>query len=156
MKKYLKKCVLCLCAWMMVITIPQTYHAQQTTKVRVGIFEMEDFHSYDEEEKLTGYCVDYLTILSKLVNLDLEYIEVENFIDGCNKLATQEIDLIAPAVSTDEGRENYVYSQFSLGVEYTALLTNADRTDLYYEDFTYFDGMKIAVLNGHSWTDYFI
>ena len=156
MKRYIKKFVVWLCILIIVVTIPQNYFAQEIKKVRVGIFEMEGFHQYDEEGELEGYCIDYLNILSRLGNWQFEYVEVVDFMDGCNKLEQQEIDLIAPAVSTDIRRDTYAYSELSLGVEYTVLLTKADRTDLYYEDFTYFDGMKVAVLNGYPMTDYFL
>jgi len=124
--------------------------------VKVGIYEMEGFHSYDEYGELVGYCIDYLNVVSSVTGWSYEYVEVTDFSEGCQKLENQEIDLLAPAMMTDSRKEKYSYSELHFGTEYTVLVTKSDKEELYYEDYTAFDGMKVAVLNDYPLTEYFI
>lgn len=125
-------------------------------KVKVGIYTMDGFHYYDEDGELNGYCIDYLKVLSGLTSWEYEYVEVSDFSEGCEKLENKEIDLLAPAMMTDARKAKYAYSELSFGTEYTILVTKSDRDDLYYEDYEYFDQMKVAVLKGYPLTDFFI
>lgn len=124
--------------------------------VRVGIYEMDGFHSYDEDGQPHGYCIDYLNVLAGVTGWDYEYVEVSDFTDGCQKLDGNEIDLLAPAMMTDARREKYTYSELDFGTEYTVLVTTSDKEEIYYEDYAAFNEMKVAVLNDYPLTDYFI
>lgn len=124
--------------------------------VRVGIYELNGFHSYDVDGNPRGYCIDYLNVAAGITGWEYEYVPIDNFAEGCEKLANQEIDLLSPVMMTDARRELYAYSELNFGTEYTVLVTTQDRDELYYEDYDAFDGMKVAVLNNYPLTDYYI
>ncbi len=124
--------------------------------IHVGVYEMEGFHCKDENGEWTGYCIDYLNVVSGITGWQYEFVEVTDFTDGCEKLENQEIDLLAPAMKTDARQLLYEYSELSFGTEYSVLVTSVEREDLYYEDYENFNQMKVAVLNGYPLTDYFI
>ncbi len=124
--------------------------------VKVGIFDMDGFHSQDEGGNLTGFCVDYLKVIADITGWQYEFVEVKDFMDGLELLAKQEIDLVAPAMMTDARKENFSYSEMHFGMEYSVLLTTHDRTDLYYQDYGNYNGLKVATLKGYPMTDYFI
>ena len=124
--------------------------------VRVGIYQMDGFHGYNEYGELEGYCVDYLNVVAGVTGWKYEYVEVADFMEGCTKLENGEIDLIAPAMMSDARKTKFAYSELDFGTEFTVLVTNSDREDLYYEDYAHFDDMKIAVLNNYPLTEYFI
>ena len=124
--------------------------------VRVGIFPMEGFHDYNEDGELEGYCIEYLNVIAGLTGWKYEYVNVSDFIEGCEKLEAGEIDLIGPAMMVDSRKERFAYSELELGTEYTVLMTSKDRNDLYYEDYEHFGDLKVAVLNDYPMTEYFI
>ena len=130
--------------------------ADENEIIRVGIYQMEGFHAYNEYGDLEGYCIDYLNVVAGINRWTYDYVEVKDFMDGCNKLETGEIDLIAPAMMTDSRKEKFAYSELNFGIEYTVLVTDKAREDLYYEDYEHFDGLKVAVLNEYPLTEYFI
>ncbi|MBP3451483.1 MAG: transporter substrate-binding domain-containing protein, partial [Agathobacter sp.] len=134
----------------------ETVKADENETIRVGIYQMEGFHSYNEYGDIEGYCIDYLNVVAGIKRWTFEYVEVEDFMDGCNKLEAGEIDLIAPAMMTDARKEKFAYSELNFGTEYTILVTDQARTDLYYEDYEHFNGMKVAVLHNYPLTEYFI
>lgn len=134
----------------------ETVKADENETIRVGIYQMEGFHSYNEYGDIEGYCIDYLNVVAGINRWTFEYVEVEDFMDGCNKLEAGEIDLIAPAMMTDARKEKFAYSELNFGTEYTVLVTDQARTDLYYEDYEHFNGMKVAVLHNYPLTEYFI
>lgn len=130
--------------------------ADEKEVVRVGIYQMDGFHSYDVYGEVEGYCIDYLKVVAGVTGWKYEYVEVSDFLDGCNKLESGEIDLIAPAMMTEERKERFAYSELDFGTEYTVLVTSEDRDDLYYEDYEHFSNLKIAVLNNYPLTEFFI
>ena len=130
--------------------------ADENETIRVGVYQMEGFHAYNEYGDLEGYCIDYLNVVAGINRWTYEYVKVEDFMDGCNKLETGEIDLIAPAMMTDSRKEKFAYSELNFGIEYTVLVTDKAREDLYYEDYEHFNGLKVAVLNEYPLTEYFI
>ena len=130
--------------------------AEEARTVRVGVYPMDGFHAYNENGEPEGYCIDYLNVVAGLTGWKYEYVELYDFMDGCNKLETGEIDLVGPAMMSDARKEKFAYSELDFGTEYTVLVTQKDRADLYYEDFSNFGKLKIAVLNGYPLTEYFI
>ena len=124
--------------------------------VKVGIFEMDGFHSSDEEGGLTGFCIDYLHAIAGITGWEYEFVEVNDFMQGLAMMENQELDLIAPAMMTDERKEKFSYSEMHFGMEYSVLLTGMDREDLFYQDYKNFNGLKVAALKGYPMTDYFI
>ncbi len=124
--------------------------------VRVGIFDMDGFHSYDEEGNPSGFCVDYLNVIASITGWEYEFVEVKDFKEGMELLEAKELDLIAPSMMTDTRKDIFAYSESHLGMEYSVLLTTQDREDLYYEDYENYNGLKIAVMDGYPMTDYFI
>ena len=117
---------------------------------------MEGFHDYNEAGELEGYCIDYLSVIAGLTGWKYEYVEVKDFIEGCEKIEAGEIDLIGPAMMSDARKEKFAYSELGLGTEYTVLMTSQDRSDLYFEDYESFNQLKVAVLRDYPMTDYFI
>ena len=139
--------------------LPGSFRAAETTEkeiVRVGLYEMEGFQYYDEYGEPDGYNIDYLKLVASIAGWEYEYVEVDDFQDGCKKLQEKEIDLLAPAIKTDEREEIFSYSKLPFGTEYTVLVTNADNEKLFYEDYEGFEGMDVAVVKDYPLTEYFM
>lgn len=162
MKKVIHKIIAITFAAIMLVTSAVPYYgttveqAENGKVVKVGFYHMSGFQYYDEYAELQGYCIDYLETLASFTGWEYEYIPVEDFGDGCEKLKARQIDLIAPAMMTEARKEQFDYSELSFGTEYTILVSNQDREDLYYEDYETFDRLKIAVLKDYPLTEYFL
>jgi len=157
MKKLLIKMVVFVLTLLIVVSSEESYQAYTKGEpVRVGIFDMDGFHSYDEDGNLTGFCVEYLKVIADVNGWEYEFVEIEDFMEGLSLLEARELDLIAPAMMTDERKEHVSYSELYFGMEYSVLLTTQDRDDLYYQDYENYDGLKVAVLKDYPMTDYFI
>lgn len=155
----MKKRIFRLIAWGLIFVscmTSQPVWANPTQEaIKVGVYELEGFHSFDEEGIVQGYCVDYLNVVAGLTDWEYEYVPLDNFADGCEKLANKEIDLLAPVMMTDARRAVFAYSELDFGTEYTVLVTTQNRDDLYYEDYNAFNGIKVAVLKDYPLTDYY-
>lgn len=157
MKKKIYKVLAVLLTMVCCVSSGTSYWAYTKGEpVKVGIFEMEGFQHYNEEGEPEGFCIDYLEVIAGINNWEYEYVPVKDFMDGCKKLDNQEIDLLAPVMMTDARKEKYQYSDMSFGTEYTVLVTNPDREDLYYEDHENFNGIKVGVASGYPMTNYYI
>lgn len=154
-KRLYKAFTVCLIS-ILCVFLGESFAAEEKRTVKVGVYEMEGFHSHNELNEMNGYCIDYLNVVSGITGWDYEYVNLTDFSEGCEKLENQEIDLLAPVMMTDARKEKYSYSELAFGTEYTVLLTTADREDLYYEDYENFGGLKVAVLKDYPLTEYFI
>ena len=166
MNRILQKILVGMFAFAMFVTSVGTYLGDEGNRtvdyidegrvVRVGFYHMSGFQYYDEDAKLHGYCIDYLETLASFTGWEYEFVPIENFSDGCEKLKDHSIDLLAPAMETEARKENFAYSELNFGTEYTILVANKDREDLYYEDYENFGNLKIAVLKDYPLTEYFL
>lgn len=168
MKKTLQKIIASIFIFAILITWGQPVYAKTAVYasraatmdrdrvVKVGFYHMSGFQYYDEYNELQGYCVDYLNMISGFTGWTYEYVSVADFGEGCEKLASHEIDLLAPAMYTEERQAQYDYSTLSFGTEYTILVTSVTNDALYYEDYATFDDIKVAVLNDYPLTEYYI
>lgn len=156
MKKYFYIGIISLILLISGVFFQDSVSADQKETIRVGVYEMDGFHAYNEYGELEGYGIDYLNVLASINGWKYEYVDSADFTDACNKLEAGEVDLVAPVMMTKERKAKFGYSELSFGTEYTVLLTNQERTDLFYEDYEHFNNMKVAVLHDYPLTDYFI
>ncbi len=153
----LRRLAIIVLAFVMLLGHTESYAAYSKGEpVKVGIFDMDGFHSFDEDGNLTGFCVDYLKVIAEINGWEYEFVEIKDFMEGLSMLETKELDLIAPAMMTDARKESFSYSEMHFGMEYSVLLTRQERDDLYYQDYENYNGLKVAALKGYPMTDYFI
>lgn len=124
--------------------------------IRIGFFEMAGFQYYDNEGNPAGYNVEYLNMISGFTGWNYEYVPVDSYSEALAMLKNKELDLVAPVMVTSEWMEEYDYSSFSLGTGYYVLVTNADNTELNYEDWEAISKTKISVPEGYPITENFI
>lgn len=124
--------------------------------VRIGVNKMEGFLDYDSDGNVIGYGQDYLRAVASITGWNYEYVELEDTKDGEEKLADKEIDLLAPCQKTAQKLESYDFSAYSLGTEYTMLVTQKDDETFYYEDFEKLRGITVAVVEDSPATEYFV
>lgn len=136
-----------------IVWMPQTILADEETRtVRVGVYEMEGFHSFDADGSCVGYNVDYLNKIAETTGWDYEYVKADNWADAIGMLDEGKIDLLAPAQMTPERVNEYGFSA-QIGKDYGAILTLDSRDDLIYEDFQKFSEIKFGAERNTSYVD---
>lgn len=130
-------------------------HADDAEVIRVGFFEMSRFQYYDEHGNPKGYNVDYLKLISNYTGWEYEFVDVKNFDNGLTMLENKEIDLIAPALLSEDRIKNFDYSSFALGTGYYAIVSQANDEEYDYDDFEFLEGKTISVPEGYPITEEF-
>ena len=115
--------------------------------IRVGYIGYENFISQNERGGFEGYGVEYLNEISNYANVKYEY-EYDTWTNCLQKLKNHEIDLVCCAKYIENRTEDYEYSKQIFGNMEGVLYTQADNTDLYYNDYAHMDGSRIAFLQG--------
>lgn len=160
--KKVKKCIISILTGMVLMSImlifscSENVWAKETERVvRIGIYELPGFCELQDGSP-AGYNYEYLSEIAEITGWKYEYIQVKDYEEGLEKLKEKKIDLLAPVQKTEDGLSEYLYSEYSFGNQYTALLTEGGRTGLNYEVYEDFQGMKVAVVEESSNTDNFL
>lgn len=152
--------VLCITAAALILAailpFPATAGARTAGRlVRVGYYEMKGFQEKDGLGNYTGYNIEYLSRVAALAGWRYEYVDVGEFVDGIEALEKHEIDLLSPCQMTAERLENFDFSAYPFGTEYTALITLSDNDKLSYEDYESFGEMTVSVVENYLLTEHF-
>lgn len=154
MRQIIKKWLQYVCTflgfmWILVV-FPQFIYAKEETTIRVGVYEMKGFHSFNDEGNCTGYDVEYLDKIAERTGWNYKYKKADSWSDAVAMLDEGEIDLLAPAQMTAERAAEYGFST-QLGKDYGAILALRSRNDLIYDDFEHMSTLKFGVEKGTSY-----
>lgn len=140
---------------MFLLACLQTMAAEETQDiVRVGIYPLAGYNQVIDGN-VSGYNYEYLHEIAEITGWKYEFVPLSDYEEGLKKLDRQEIDFLAPAQKTEEYLERYLYSDYSFGKGFTALIANADRTELDYEEYSEFEGMRVAMVRNSVYVPYF-
>ena len=140
---------------MLIFSCSKMAQAKEAERVvRIGIYELPGFCEF-RDGSLVGYNFEYLAEIAELTGWKYEYVEVSDYEAGLRKLKEKKIDLLAPAQKNMKEMAQFLYSEYSFGTQYTALITEVSRADLNYEVYEEFQGMRVAVVEGAAYTDNF-
>lgn len=115
-------------------------------KVRIGYIDYDGFIMEKEDGSYVGYGVEYLEKIAQYTGWSYEYV-YDSWENQLHSLMEGKIDFICHAQKTSEREENYLFSKYAIGTESSVLYVRAEDDRYYYNDFSAFDGMKIAILN---------
>lgn len=65
------------------------------------------------------------------------------------RLEKGEMDLLGPVQNNNERNKIFNFPKTNLGYEYGVLYVNDSNSDMFYEDISSFNGMRVAVLKGN-------
>ena len=117
--------------------------------VRVGFFSFRGFQETLEGGRHTGYGYQYLQRLARITGWRYEYVEAP-WSECLDMLKRGEIDLLGSVQRTPEREKVFGFPKLESGISYAALYVREDNTDLSYEDFAAFDGIRVGLLKGSS------
>ncbi len=118
---------------------------KRTIRIPCGI---NDLLRLDENGRPTGYCVDYLNELAQINNWTYEYVNC-TWSEAVDMLENGELDFIFPTNYMPEREATMDFSSQVGGYTSIGLFARSD-TDYGYEDFSAYDGARIAVTPGSS------
>lgn len=122
--------------------------SENSKKIRVGYCDNYGIISSSEEHSYTGYGYDYLKEISKYTGWKYEFVK-GSWEECLDRLENGEIDLLGPLQSNDERGKIFNFPKISSGYEYSALYTNESNYNMFYEDISSFNNMRVAVLKGN-------
>lgn len=128
---------------------------QSKTIVRVG-FPIQAGTSYiNENGDYAGYLADYLYQLSLFTNWKIEFVQVDGDLDTqletlMGMLQTGEIDMLGTMNRDEQLEDLFLYPNYSYGTRYTALAVLKEDPRWIEEDFSGWDGIRIATFPGYQ------
>ena len=141
---WLTAAALCFC-----VVSSLTFQAAQAEARRIRIpCGINDLLRLDENGKPVGYCVDYLNELAQINNWTYEYVDC-TWSDAVTMLERGELDILFPTSYMPGREETMDFSTQAGGYTSSALFARSD-TRYGYEDFSAFDGARIAITPGSS------
>lgn len=138
---------------MIVMSVPVEASAQKSKELVVGYIDYHGFIDKSADGNYTGYGVDYLNRIADYTGYTYSY-QYGNWEDNLEKLKNGEIDLICTAQHTPNRDKEFEFSRSSIGST-QGLLYACNGSDIVYEDFKSFDGMKIALLKENAMNELF-
>lgn len=122
----------------------------QHEHVRVGFFAMDGYHMMDEDGNRSGYGYDFLRLMARYWDADYEYIGYDkSWEDMQQMLLDGEIDMVTSASKTPDREELFDFSR-PIGTSNDILTVRGDNTAIVEGQYSTYNGMRVALLNGNS------
>ena len=124
------------------LCFPQKTYALD--KINVGFIDYKGFIEKDKSGSYSGYAVEYLNEISKYTQWEYHYV-YDSWEHCLDRLKNGEIDILCSAQYTNERDQDFDYSKYSIGNEYTIIYTNPNE-NIYFNDFTAMNNKTIGLL----------
>lgn len=143
MNKKLLKTLISILFIMIGINLSSSISVNAKT-IKVGYIDYPGFIEKNDDGSYEGYGVEYLKEISKYTNWKYKFVE-DTWANILEKLRNGRIDIICQAEKTPERVGSYLFSDFSVGTEYTIVYANND-SDIYYKDMQGMNNAKVGLL----------
>ena len=121
--------------------------------IRVGFFKTDGLHMINDDGEKTGYGYDLLRYMSRYLNVDYQYIGYDkSWAEMLRMLDDGELDMVAFANKTEDRLEKYDFSR-PIGIFGTALFVKEDNQSVVPEDYSTYDGLRIALIEENASND---
>ncbi|MBD5145274.1 MAG: response regulator [Ruminococcus sp.] len=118
--------------------------------VKAGIFSFEGYHMKDEEDRLTGYGIEFLSLVSEYSRLNFQYTGYDRaWSEMLDMLENGEIDVVTSARRTSEREELFAFS-LPIGRNDTILSIRVNNTQIHRGDYKTYNGITVGQLEGSS------
>ena len=149
-----KRIVLLLTLIYMLAMCPQAAYAaddsSQHETVKVGFFAMDGYHEMDEKGNRSGYGYDVLRLMARYWDVNYEYVGYDQSWEDMQQLLEDgEIDMVTSARKTPAREEKFDFSR-PIGNNHGILTVLSDNGAIVDGNYSTFNGMRVALLNGNS------
>lgn len=135
-------CVALLISFQPAVSVHATGTATNSTVVKVGLIEDDTNPTTGKVNETTAFQKDYVQAIADYANWTPEY-HVFSWNDLLAKTKAGTLDLLLDVTKTTERESDYYFSSQEMGTEMACLYAPKD-TDLAYDDYAGFNGMKIG------------
>lgn len=116
-------------------------------EIFVGYSERDDIIQMNENGEFYGYGVSYLDELSKYTGWDYRYVKIPEG-EEISSLLEGKIDLLCNLPRDCVQKEELIFSQEEVGIEYGMLCGLRDNYEIFFQDYKAISGKKIGVVPG--------
>lgn len=144
MKKYTNFCLTLITVFTMLISVTCLAKASQDT-IRVCYYPLENTSGDITTHPYKDYYFDYLQEISQYTGWNYEFVDA-TYEEALELLAQDELDLICGIDKSAEREALLDFSTAPLMVTKYKFFADITNNNLFYDDYAYFDGMRVGVL----------
>lgn len=139
-----------LCIFLFGFLMLENVSADNKKTVRVGFIEYGDFIYWDEDRQdYDGYGVGYLNEVANNMEWQMEYIG-GNWEECLQMLRDGRIDILCPAQKNDERMQEFLFSNYPIGITETTVYVSESEELLFYEDYDYLQGKRVGMISASA------
>ncbi|MDE5583657.1 MAG: response regulator [Ruminococcus sp.] len=118
--------------------------------VKAGVFYFEGYHMKDDDDRLTGYGIEFLNLVSEYSHLNFQYTGYDkSWGEMLEMLENGEIDVVTSARKNAEREEKFLFS-YPIGRNNTILSVRVDNKKLHGSEYNTYDGMTVGEIKDSS------
>lgn len=113
----------------------------------VGYFDTQGFLYRNRNGKYYGYAAELLENVSRITGWEYEFI-CGSWEEMRKELDAGRVDFLAPVQADRQRRQELEFGRYTVGYEYSLLFVRNDDNEIYYDDYSRFEGLTIGVVKG--------
>lgn len=156
MKKKTKILISIAVMLFMICAVNVSFVKAESKVIKVGYIDYPGFIQKMDDGSYEGYGVEYLNEIAKYNNWTYEFVE-NTWEQTLKDLKNGKIDIICQAQKTAEREKDYIFSNYSVGSEFTIVYANL-KSNIYYKDLEGMNNKKVGMLKDSyqmlTWTNY--
>lgn len=156
MKKKTKTLISIAVMIFMICAVNVSFVKAESKVIKVGYIDYPGFIQKMDDGSYEGYGVEYLNEIAKYNNWTYEFVE-NTWEQTLKDLKNGKIDIICQAQKTAEREKDYIFSNYSVGSEFTIVYANL-KSNIYYKDLEGMNNKKVGMLKDSyqmlTWTNY--
>ncbi len=120
-----------------------------------GVFSFDGYHMKDDDNRLTGYGIEFLNLVSEYSGVNFKYTGYDkSWDDMLDMLEKGEIDVVTSASWTAQRAEKFDFS-LPIGRKNTVLSIRRDEARYTRGNYDGYDGMMVGQIPGNKQNDIF-
>ena len=129
----------------------------ETPDYKVAFYAFDCYNMQDDNGKRTGYGYEMMQGVSKYLQCTFSYVGYEKSANECiDMLRDGELDIYTAAKKTPEREKEFAFSTHPAITSTTCMNVKVGNNKIIAGDYSTYDGMKIGLLERHTYNDSFI
>ena len=134
-------------------TVPQ----EETPEYKIGFYAFDCYHMQDEDGRRSGYGYEMMQDVSKYLQCTFSYVGYDKTAKECEEmLRNGDIDIYTAARKTEEREAEFAFSRHPAITATTCMNVKVGNTDVVAGDYSTYNGLRIGLLERHTYNDSFI
>jgi len=115
---------------------------------RAGFIVIDNYNYLDVNDKWRGYDIEMLLKISQYGDMRFETVGFDNPDEALDALRAGEVDTLINFSHTDERAEEFLYSNYSVGMGTLEVFSRGDDDRFYFGNISQVDGHTVGVVAG--------